>query len=108
MTKIGCNQKQEIVVVSALDLFSADHKLRKESDIADPEGVKERREDNSGYPAILNLKFPFKLKPDQLNAVEAWLLNKCRGSIIYSSGTGKTEIAFECAKIGRASCRERV
>ena len=98
MTKIGCNQKQEIVVVSALDLFSADHKLRKESDIADPEGVKERREDNSGYPAILNLKFPFKLKPDQLNAVEAWLLNKCRGSIIYSSGTGKTEIAFECAR----------
>jgi superfamily II DNA or RNA helicase len=98
MTKIGCKQKQEIVVVSALDLLSANRKLRKESDIADPEGVKERREDNSGHPAILNLNFPFKLKPDQLNAVEAWLLNKSRGSIIYSSGTGKTEIAFECAR----------
>jgi superfamily II DNA or RNA helicase len=98
MTKIGCKQKQEIVVVSALDLLFANRKLRKESDIADPEGAKERQEDNSGYPAILKLKFPFKLKPDQLNAVEAWLVNKCRGSIIYSSGTGKTEIAFECAR----------
>jgi superfamily II DNA or RNA helicase len=53
---------------------------------------------NSGYPAILDLQFPFELKPDQLNAVDAWLLNKSRGSIIYSSGTGKTEIAFECAR----------
>jgi superfamily II DNA or RNA helicase len=46
----------------------------------------------------LNLKFPFELKPDQVKAVEAWLVNQCRGSIIYGSGTGKTEIAFECAR----------
>jgi superfamily II DNA or RNA helicase len=49
-------------------------------------------------PAILNLKFPFNLTKDQENAVAAWTKNKYRGSIIYSTGTGKTEIAFECAK----------
>jgi len=48
--------------------------------------------------AILNLKFPFELKDDQLQAVDAWLNSKYRGSIIYSTGTGKTEIAFECAR----------
>ena len=48
--------------------------------------------------AILNLKFPFELKDDQNEAVNAWLNNNFRGSIIYSTGTGKTEIAFECAK----------
>jgi superfamily II DNA or RNA helicase len=48
--------------------------------------------------AILNLKFPFELKDDQSEAVNAWLNNNFRGSIIYSTGTGKTEIAFECAK----------
>jgi superfamily II DNA or RNA helicase len=48
--------------------------------------------------AILNLKFPFELKDDQREAVNAWLNNNFRGSIIYSTGTGKTEIAFECAK----------
>jgi len=48
--------------------------------------------------AILNLKFPFELKDDQLEAVNAWLNNNFRGSIIYSTGTGKTEIAFECAR----------
>src|SRR5215217_109314 len=47
---------------------------------------------------ILNLKFPFKLTKDQYAAVEAWVSNKCIGSIIYSTGTGKTEIAFECAR----------
>jgi len=31
-------------------------------------------------------------------AVDAWISNGLRGSIIYSSGTGKTEIAFECAR----------
>jgi superfamily II DNA or RNA helicase len=31
-------------------------------------------------------------------AVNAWVSNGYRGSIIYSTGTGKTEIAFECAK----------
>jgi superfamily II DNA or RNA helicase len=48
--------------------------------------------------AILNLKFPFELKDDQLEAVNAWLNNNFKGSIIYSTGTGKTEIAFECAR----------
>lgn len=49
-------------------------------------------------PAIKSLKFPFPLKPDQLAAVESWLKNGGRGSVIYSTGTGKTEIAFECAR----------
>jgi len=48
--------------------------------------------------AILNLKFPFELKDDQMEAVNAWLNNNFKGSIIYSTGTGKTEIAFECAR----------
>lgn len=48
--------------------------------------------------AILNLKFPFELKDDQLKAVNAWMENNFKGSIIYSTGTGKTEIAFECAR----------
>jgi superfamily II DNA or RNA helicase len=98
MSKIGCNQKQEIVLVSALDLLSADYTSHKKSDIPDTEIINEERENDIRYPAILSLKFPFKLKPDQLNAVDAWLLSKYRGSVIYSSGTGKTEIAFECAR----------
>jgi superfamily II DNA or RNA helicase len=61
--------------------------------------------DDSEPPAILNLRFPFELKPDQVKAVEAWLANHCRGSIIYGSGTGKTEIAFECAKRAVATKR---
>jgi superfamily II DNA or RNA helicase len=48
--------------------------------------------------AILKLNFPFKLKADQQDAVDAWVENKFKGSIIYSTGTGKTEIAFECAR----------
>jgi superfamily II DNA or RNA helicase len=48
--------------------------------------------------AISSLKFPFKLTKDQTEAVDAWITNGYRGSIIYSTGTGKTEIAFECAK----------
>jgi superfamily II DNA or RNA helicase len=48
--------------------------------------------------AISNLKFPLELKKDQLDTVDAWLSNGFRGSIIYSVGTRKTEIAFECAK----------
>ena len=48
--------------------------------------------------AILNLKFPFELKDDQIKAVNAWVSNNFKGSIIYSTGTGKTEIAFECAR----------
>jgi superfamily II DNA or RNA helicase len=53
---------------------------------------------NRGLPAIENLKFPFKLKKDQEEAVESWIKNDFRGSIVYSTGTGKTEIAFECAR----------
>jgi superfamily II DNA or RNA helicase len=49
-------------------------------------------------PCVLNLAFPFDLTRDQLAAVDAWVSNGYRGSIIYSTGTGKTEIAFECAK----------
>ncbi len=49
-------------------------------------------------PAINSLKFPFLLKPDQMEAVESWLKNGCKGSVIYSTGTGKTEIAFESAR----------
>jgi superfamily II DNA or RNA helicase len=49
-------------------------------------------------PSISSLKFPFKLKEDQIAAVNAWMENNNRGTILYSTGTGKTEIAFECAK----------
>jgi superfamily II DNA or RNA helicase len=49
-------------------------------------------------PAISKLTFTFHLKGHQLEAVDAWILSGLQGSIIYSSGTGKTEIAFECAR----------
>ena len=49
-------------------------------------------------PAISAIRFPFELKKDQLEAAEAWIGNGCRGSVIFSTGTGKTEIAFECAR----------
>ena len=49
-------------------------------------------------PAISLLQFPFFLKKDQIGAVEAWINNNYRGTILYSTGTGKTEIAFECAR----------
>jgi superfamily II DNA or RNA helicase len=49
-------------------------------------------------PCILDLTFPFELTRDQLAAIDAWVSNIYRGSIIYSTGTGKTEIAFECAR----------
>ena len=48
--------------------------------------------------SIAKLHFPFKLKKDQEEAVESWIGNRCKGSIIFSTGTGKTEIALECAK----------
>lgn len=48
--------------------------------------------------AISKLRFPFELKKDQELAVNSWIKNNFKGSIIYSTGTGKTEIAFECAK----------
>jgi superfamily II DNA or RNA helicase len=47
---------------------------------------------------IIHLKFPFDLKKDQREAVDEWINKKGKGSIIYSTGTGKTEIAFECAR----------
>jgi superfamily II DNA or RNA helicase len=47
---------------------------------------------------IIDLKFPFDLKKDQREAVDEWINKKGKGSIIYSTGTGKTEIAFECAR----------
>jgi superfamily II DNA or RNA helicase len=98
MTTKGCKQKQqEILVVSALDLLSVNHTICKEPDIEDHK-IAEELENASSHPAILNLRFPFELKPDQVKAVEAWLINQYRGSIIYGSGTGKTEIAFECAR----------
>ena len=53
---------------------------------------------SASLSAISLLKFPFKLTKDQMEAVDAWTTNGYRGSIIYSTGTGKTEIAFECAK----------
>jgi superfamily II DNA or RNA helicase len=49
-------------------------------------------------PAIASLQFPFELKRDQVEAAEAWMQNGRRGSIIFSTGTGKTEIAWECAR----------
>ena len=48
--------------------------------------------------AISALRFPFELTIDQIEATEAWIQNGCRGSVIFSTGTGKTEIAWECAK----------
>src|ERR687883_1700562 len=48
--------------------------------------------------AISAITFPFRLTKDQLEAVDRWVSNGYRGSVIYSTGTGKTEIAFECAK----------
>ncbi len=50
-------------------------------------------------PSISLLKFPFILKKDQIEAVNVWINNNKRGTILYSTGTGKTEIAFECAKM---------
>jgi superfamily II DNA or RNA helicase len=101
MTIKGCKQKQNILVVSALDLLSTNDTIGKKPDTAtttaNHEILDELKNDNS-HPAILNLRFPFELKFDQVKAVEAWLVNQCKGSIIYGSGTGKTEIAFECAR----------
>jgi superfamily II DNA or RNA helicase len=100
MTPACHKQNQGFLIVSALDLLSGNCTVGKELDIAVNEFVEQMdgSNDNINHPAILNLNFPFKLKPDQIDAVDAWLMSQCRGSIIYSSGTGKTEIAFECAR----------
>jgi superfamily II DNA or RNA helicase len=63
-----------------------------------------------GGPAIEDLRFPFLLKPDQIKAVDAWMSSGRKGSLLYGSGTGKTEIAFECARqaaqqVGKAQFR---
>ncbi|HKU50553.1 MAG TPA: DEAD/DEAH box helicase [Nitrososphaera sp.] len=57
-------------------------------------------------PAIASLAFPFDLKRDQLEAADAWIKNGCRGSVIFSTGTGKTEIAFECARRAAAASQK--
>ena len=56
---------------------------------------------------IILLKFPFELKQDQRDAVDEWINKKGKGSIIYSTGTGKTEIAFECARKMASLIREQ-
>ena len=56
--------------------------------------------------AISCIKLPFYLKGHQLRAVDAWISAGMRGSIIYSSGTGKTEIAFECARRAAAAAAD--
>jgi superfamily II DNA or RNA helicase len=56
---------------------------------------------------IILLKFPFELKQDQRDAVDEWMNKKGKGSIIYSTGTGKTEIAFECARKMASLIREQ-
>lgn len=57
-------------------------------------------------PAISSLLFPFELKRDQQEAAEEWMKKGCRGSVIFSTGTGKTEIAFECAKRAAAASKK--
>jgi superfamily II DNA or RNA helicase len=54
-------------------------------------------------PAISCLKIPIRLKDYQFDSVSAWLNNNFKGSVIFSTGTGKTEIAFECARRMAAS-----
>jgi len=91
-------------MLSALELMSDNNTnttpslCRRERVVGEPLTVELQKEKENDYPAILDLKFPFELKSDQVKAVEAWLANKHRGSIVYSSGTGKTEISYECAK----------
>ena len=58
-------------------------------------------------PAIASLRFPFELKRDQVEAAEAWVANSCRGSVIFSTGTGKTEIAWECARRAAESSKAK-
>ncbi|HKU49948.1 MAG TPA: DEAD/DEAH box helicase [Nitrososphaera sp.] len=107
-------QAQEIIFVSAMDLLSGNNnnnnidnnnndqpeRAEQEEELVAPSAFAPsyRWQKGAGVPAISHLRFPFELKPDQAQAVEAWIGNSCRGSVIYSSGTGKTEIAFECAR----------
>jgi superfamily II DNA or RNA helicase len=99
-------RQQQIVFTSAFELLA--DSAQKSRSLSNRPIRHDPNEDNYfppranfeiGYrPAITDLSFPFALKPDQVKAVEAWMSNRCRGSVIYGSGTGKTEIAFECAR----------
>jgi len=103
-------RQQEIVFVSAKELLATTKQGRQNNDpsSATTDGYSHNcrtlrssslfSDTSDDSPAISSLSFPFVLKPDQIQAVEAWMTNNSRGSIIYGSGTGKTEIAFECAK----------
>jgi superfamily II DNA or RNA helicase len=42
-----------------------------------------------------------------VEAAEAWVANGCRGSVIFSTGTGKTEIAWECARRAAESSKAK-
>ncbi len=100
--------KQEIIFVSASELLANNQAAHNAS--FSPIDKNYENNDNNHHPidnsnistanhtAISDLRLPFALKADQIKAVEAWMDNQCRGSIIYGSGTGKTEIAFECAR----------
>ena len=95
--------RRQIVFVSALDLLSekrdAGEAAAESTGTLHGNGIDSYfSSSNSTHPAIIDLRFPFALKPDQVKAAEAWMANEGRGSIIYGSGTGKTEIAFECAR----------
>jgi len=114
MTNKGKSQleaRQQVVYVSALDMLTKSN-LKKSEDYSRPhcqdyESNNSNDDDHSApllfspladHAAICDLGFPFLLKSDQLDAVKAWMANHYRGSIIYGSGTGKTEIALECAR----------
>src|SRR5689334_5343149 len=87
--------RQEIVFVSALDLLTNSHSVNDSSLKRD--SSYQCNSNNSSCQhnaslslvaadyaaAISNLCFPFALKSDQIQAVEAWLANLCRGSVIY-------------------------
>jgi superfamily II DNA or RNA helicase len=94
---------QKIEFVTALDLISnspqACNIIHKKVDSVDGhEPVENIVNHRQMQVAIWNLCFTFSLKIDQIMAVDAWIANRCKGSIIYGSGTGKTEIALECAR----------
>jgi superfamily II DNA or RNA helicase len=94
---------QKIEFVTALDLISNGPQAcniihERAGSIDGHEPVEKIVNHGQIKAAIRNLCFPFSLKIDQIMAVDAWIANRCKGSIIYGSGTGKTEIALECAR----------
>lgn len=98
--------KQEIIFVSASELLANNQETSKPPfnhqdknyEINDNHPTDNSNIATANHIAISDLHLPFALKVDQTKAVEAWMANQSRGSIIYGSGTGKTEIAFECAR----------